>query len=95
VFTLTGDVGHERGALVVFPPYGAEEVAEAVRRRLEHGGFRVRRLVVTADDVARNWCVEARLEEWGDVVAGFPFSSPAGIHTPGELADWFAAAAKR
>jgi hypothetical protein len=79
----------------VFPPYGAEEVADAVRRRLEQGGLPFRRLVVTADDGARQWCLEARLEDRGDVVACFPFSSPAGIHTPAELADWFVAAALR
>lgn len=79
----------------MLPPYGAEEVAEAVQRRLVHGGLGFRRLVVTADDVARQWRVEARLEERGDVVAFFPFTSPAGIHTPAELADWFVAAAVR
>lgn len=93
-FTLAGG-RYAGGGLAVLPPYGAEEVAEAVQRRLVRGGFQFRRLVVTADDVAREWRVEAQLEEWGDVVASFPFASAAGIHTPAELADWFAAAAVR
>lgn len=79
----------------MLPPYGAEEVAEALRRRLVRGGLAFRRLVVTADDVARQWRVEARLEGRGDVVAAFPFTSAAGIHTPAEIADWFVAAAVR
>ena len=79
----------------MLPPYEAEEVAEAVQRRLARAGVRFHRLVVTADDLARQWRVEARLEERGDVVAAFPVASAAGIHTPAELADWFAAAAVR
>ena len=78
----------------MLPPYDSDEVAEAVQRRMQRAGLVLHRLVVTADDHARAWRIDAWLHDGREVVTFFPFSSPEGIHTPAELADWFAGEAE-
>jgi hypothetical protein len=77
----------------MLPPYQSDEVAQAVLARLAQAGERPAPLTVTvtADNVARAWRIEARFADGREVVGRYPFSAPAGIHTPAELADWFAA----
>lgn len=74
----------------MLPPYGTDEIAQAVLARLHAGGVRVQAVSVTAEDTARTWHVTARLENGREVSAQYSYSAPEGIHTPRELAEWFA-----
>jgi hypothetical protein len=73
----------------VLPPYGTDEIAQAVLTRLQACGIRVQAVSVTADDVARAWHVTARLEDSREIRTAYPYSAREGIHTPRELAEWF------
>lgn len=75
----------------MLPPYESDEVAEAVLARLARAGERPASLTVTADNAARTWRIEARLADGREVGGRYAFTAPSGIHTPGELAEWFAA----
>jgi hypothetical protein len=74
----------------VLPPYGTDELAQAVCARLRSCGITALSVSVTADDIAKTWRVAARLENGREVVTIYPYSAPEGIHTPRELAEWFA-----
>lgn len=74
----------------MLPPYQSDEVARAVLARLAQAGERSVSLTVTADNAARAWRIEARFADGREVSGGYPFTAPAGIHTPAELAEWFA-----
>ena len=75
----------------MLPPYESDEVAQAVLARLAQAGERPASVTVTADNTARAWRIEARFADGREVSGGYPFTAPAGIHTPAELAEWFAA----
>lgn len=77
----------------MLPPYGSDEVAEAVMGRLRRAGMVARVLTVAADDAAHVWSIAATLEDGRRVAAQYAFSAPEGIHTPAELAAWFCAKA--
>jgi len=74
----------------VLPPYGTDEIAEAVLARLRAADVQVDSVCVTADDIARTWHLTARLGDSREVAVVYPYSVPEGIHTPRELAEWFA-----
>jgi len=74
----------------VLPPYGTDEIAHAVLERLRACDVHVDTVSVTADDVARTWHLSARLGDSREVAIVYPYAAREGIHTPGELAEWFA-----
>jgi hypothetical protein len=76
----------------VLPPYGTEEIAHAVLARLHARKLRVQAITVTANDRARAWHLTAHLENGRAFAMTYPYSTPEGIHTPRELAEWFARA---
>jgi hypothetical protein len=71
----------------MLPPYGSEEVAEAVQRRLAESGVHAPTIRVIADLRGRCWIVSASWPE-GSVHGRYPFADATGVHTPKELADW-------
>ena len=74
----------------MLPPYATEEIARAIMERFERTGAPVRRVIVTADLRTREWRIQAELSVGGSRTAAYAFSAPEGIHTPAELALWFA-----
>jgi len=72
----------------VLPPYAPDEVAQAVIDGLATAGCRIVRLTVTANDLRKEWRLEAKREDGREVVVRHPFSTPQGIAVPAEIADW-------
>lgn len=73
----------------MLPPYHSEDIAQAVQESLGRVGISAPHVVVTADLRSRRWIVLARWEG-GEHRASYRFAGREGIHTPAELAGWFA-----
>lgn len=73
----------------MLPPYNSDEVAEAIMRATAAGGRELTQLTVVADDLAREWRIEARRPDGREIIARYPFSRPDGISVPAEIAAWF------
>jgi len=76
----------------MLPPYDTEEVAQAIAARFTQAGIPPDVLHVQADAEARQWLLAVRLPDGEVKSTTVPFSEPAGINTPAELAEIFVTA---